>query len=76
MTVHEERAGWEVRHHAYVYLLSTYSEYGAEEVAATLSRSTLLDLVDRNWPVTPETQGWNDEAKAQLSQWLEREDAD
>lgn len=34
----------------YVYILSDYGEYGAENVTATLDRSKLMALIPENWP--------------------------
>jgi hypothetical protein len=56
---------------AYVYILSDYSEYGADHVVATLDRTTLMDLVDVNWP---EVDEWNTKAKAGLAAVLEQDD--
>ncbi len=33
----------------YVYILSTYDEYGAEDVVATLDRDRLVHLCDIHW---------------------------
>lgn len=56
----------------YVYLLSTYGEYGAEEVVATLNRETLLMLVDVNW--SDVDTSWRDEVKQSLETLLLADD--
>jgi hypothetical protein len=56
---------------AYVYVLSDYEEHGAENVCATLDRSILHRLLDRNWPGSPE---WAVEAHAGLEEHLKKAD--
>jgi len=63
----------------YVYLLSDYHEYGAENVTATLDRGRLIELIDENWPLTelPEARSvaWRAEAKTKLAELLIETDA-
>jgi len=55
----------------YVYLLSDYDEYGAENVTATLDRGRLIELIDENWaPTEARSVAWNAEAKTKLAELL------
>lgn len=40
----------------YVYILSHYHEYGAENVVATLDRLKLADLLKANWSEATQTE--------------------
>lgn len=66
----------------YVYILSDYDEYGAENVTATLDRARLHDLIAENWPVAmPEFDAcrqaeWVAEAQARLAVVLLNSDED
>lgn len=56
----------------YLYILSDHAEDGAENVCATLDRSLLPRLIDRNWPDT--TERWRADAKAGLAHLLKESD--
>ena len=34
----------------YIYLLYDYQEHGPETISATLDRSSVLNMFDKNWP--------------------------
>ena len=52
----------------YVYLLGDYSEYGSENLVATLNRADLPRMLEENWP--------DEEAHRELSRYLEKTDED
>jgi hypothetical protein len=54
-----------------VYILSTYGEYGAEDVCATLDRSKLEQMVSENWPTDPMPRAWTSEEKwrEHMAEW-------
>jgi len=54
---------------SYVYILSDHDEYGAENLVATLDRSLLMGMVEKNWPKYKPV--WIEEAKAGLARHLE-----
>jgi hypothetical protein len=61
----------------YVYILYTYSEDGAEDVGATLDRSTLLEFIDINWPLEGPSiyqpgEDRSESEKQHLSEWRDR----
>lgn len=64
---------------SFVYILSTYGEYGAEAVVATLDRSRVAGIV-RNWvTVTPYPEKlvlWRAEAVERVNQALAETDED
>ena len=63
-----------------VYMLSTYGEYGAEDVRATLNRANLVGMIQgwdmgrSKWPAAA-LEEWKAEAIAGLEKALERFDA-
>jgi hypothetical protein len=63
-----------------VYMLSTYGEYGAENVRATLDRGKLVGMI-QSWDMgqskwqAAELEAWKTEAIAGLGKALERFDA-
>lgn len=67
----------------YVYILSHYHEYGAQNVVATLDRTTLIGLMKKNWPEIVKWDGSersygaaHDSDVAGLEKLLERPDED
>lgn len=42
----------------FVYILSTYGEYGAENVCATLDPTKLAGFIDQKWPDTKFAESW------------------
>jgi len=67
---------------AYVYLLSTYQEYGAENVTATLDRARLDAIMRENWPSgsfeipSQKLEKWLAEASATMAKLLQKPDAE
>jgi len=56
----------------FIYILSDYDEYGAQNVVATLDRAHLPALVEENWAEA--TAAWRDKAKASVAALLAKPD--
>jgi len=64
----------------YVYILSDYNEYGAENVTATLDRAKLETVMRKSWPDAGFPYGglneWLAEAAAKMAELLQKSDAE
>ncbi len=53
-----------------VYTLSEYKEHGAEKVTATLDKSLLIEVLEKNWPLEKEFAFQRQISKEEHEEWI------